>query len=78
MKILMISVGTQGDMEPFLTIGEILQEKGHQVTYVFPEQFRDLALETGLGFTSLGSDYIEMLESDTGKNAMGEFRPNPN
>lgn len=71
MKILMISVGTRGDMEPFLAIGEILQERGHQLTCAFPEQFRNLALETGLGFTSLGPDYIEMLESDLGKDALG-------
>jgi len=31
MKILLISIGTRGDMEPFLAIGEILKEKGHQV-----------------------------------------------
>lgn len=43
MKIILISIGTRGDMEPFLSIGEILKEKGHQVICAFPEQFRDLA-----------------------------------
>lgn len=71
MKILLMSVGTRGDMEPFLAIGEILQERGENVVCAFPEQFRDLVLETGPGFASLGPDYIEMLESETGKGAMG-------
>ena len=31
MKILLVSIGTRGDMEPFLAIGEILREKGHEV-----------------------------------------------
>lgn len=58
-------------MEPFLAIGELLQAKGHQVTCAFPEQFRDLVEESGLGFASLSSAYIETLESDTGKDAIG-------
>jgi UDP:flavonoid glycosyltransferase YjiC (YdhE family) len=58
-------------MEPFLAIGEILHEKGHQVICAFPEQFRALAEDSDLEFASLGTKYIEMLESDLGKAAMG-------
>ena len=72
MKIILISIGTRGDMEPFLAIGEILQEKGHQVICAFPEQFRNLAEESNLEFVSLGVKFIEVLESDVGKAAMGE------
>jgi sterol 3beta-glucosyltransferase len=71
MKIILISIGTRGDMEPFLAIGEILKEKGHRVICAFPEQFRALAEESQLEFVSLGANYIEMLESDLGKAAMG-------
>lgn len=31
MKIILTSIGTRGDIEPFLAIGKILKEKGHQV-----------------------------------------------
>ena len=71
MKILLISVGTMGDMEPLLAIGEILAGKGHPVICAFPEQFRDLAETANLGFSSLGPAYIEMLESEAGKAALG-------
>jgi UDP:flavonoid glycosyltransferase YjiC (YdhE family) len=71
MKIILTSVGTRGDMEPFLAISEILREKGHQVICAFPEQFRNLAEESCFKFSSLGSKYIDMLESDIGKAAMG-------
>jgi UDP:flavonoid glycosyltransferase YjiC (YdhE family) len=71
MKIVLNSIGTRGDMEPFLAIGEILKEKGHHVLCAFPEQFRELAEEAGLDFASLGTSYLEMLESDLGKAAMG-------
>ncbi|MCD6440526.1 MAG: glycosyltransferase [Candidatus Marinimicrobia bacterium] len=71
MKIILISIGTRGDMEPFLSIGEILKEKGHQVICAFPEQFRNLAEDSNLEFASLGLKYIEMLDSDIGKATMG-------
>ena len=71
MKIILISIGTRGDMEPFLAIGEILKEKGHRVICAFPEQFGNLAQDSNLEFASLETEYIEMLESDVGKAAMG-------
>jgi UDP:flavonoid glycosyltransferase YjiC (YdhE family) len=71
MKIILVSIGTRGDMEPFLSLGEILKEKGHQVICAFPEQFRDLAEDSNLEFASLGSKFIEMLDSDVGKTALG-------
>ena len=58
MKIILMSVGTRGDMEPFLAIGELLEKKGHQVICAFPEQFRNLAINSNLEFASLGNKFI--------------------
>jgi sterol 3beta-glucosyltransferase len=71
MKIILTSVGTRGDMEPFLAIGEILKGRGHQVICAFPEQFRELVLKSNFEFASLGSKLINLLESEDGKAAMG-------
>ena len=71
MKIVLISIGTRGDMEPFLAIGEILKEKGHQVICAFPDQFKKLVEDSNLEFATLGKKYIEMLNSEVGKAAMG-------
>jgi len=71
MKIILMSVGTRGDIEPFLSIGEFLKEKGHYVICSFPEQFRQITVESDLEFASLGAKFIELLESDDGKAALG-------
>lgn len=71
MKILLTSIGTRGDMEPFLAIAEKLKHRGHEIICLFPEQFQNMALESGFQFESLGPEFIEMLESDTGKFALG-------
>lgn len=74
MKILLISIGTRGDMEPFLAIGELLKEKGHEVLCSFPEQFRSLAEESNLKFASLGRKYTKLLNSDAWRAFMGGGR----
>jgi UDP:flavonoid glycosyltransferase YjiC (YdhE family) len=71
MKIILLSVGTLGDMEPFLAIAELLKQKGHHVICGFPDQFRNVAEEAGVDFFSLGTKFIEMLESNAGKFAFG-------
>ncbi|MEZ4686430.1 MAG: glycosyltransferase [Bacteroidia bacterium] len=71
MNILLISIGTRGDMEPFLAIGQIMKTRGHEVTCLFPEQFQSLVEDSGFHFESLGPEFMEMLESDLGKFALG-------
>lgn len=74
MKILVTSIGTRGDMEPLLAVADIMRENGHEVVCLFPEQFRSLAEDAGFRFESLGSEFIEMLDSPEGQIAMGGGR----
>lgn len=71
MKIMLASLGTRGDMEPFLAVGELLKTRGHEIVCLMPEQFRDLAEESGFRFLSLGTEFIAMLDSEDGKKALG-------
>ncbi len=71
MKIMLVSIGTRGDMEPFLAAGEMLQKSGHEICALFPYQFKNLAQECGFSFESLGSEFINLLKSKEGKAALG-------
>lgn len=71
MKYLLIAIGTRGDIEPFLAIGEYLKAAGHAVFGAFPEQFGPLALESGIEFRALDKAFLEMIEGDVGKMALG-------
>ncbi|WP_143883676.1 glycosyltransferase [Chryseobacterium binzhouense] len=70
MKILLMSIGTRGDIEPFLAIGEILSKKGHSITYAFPEQYNHLMPDNAksYGFTSR---FLDLIEGEDGKIVMG-------
>lgn len=71
MKIICISVGTRGDIEPFAALTELLQKAGHEVICAYPAQYENLAIETKAEFFPLKKEFLEMLESTEGKAALG-------
>lgn len=71
MRILLISLGTQGDIEPFLSQAALLQAEGNEIHCLFPEQFRTLVIELGYGFSGFDARFLELLTSDFGKAFLG-------
>ena len=72
MKYLLLSIGTRGDMEPFLALGELLAARGHEVVCVMPDQFAALVADTPLGFRPLDRGFLELIEGETGRAFMGQ------
>lgn len=71
MKILLTSIGTRGDIEPFLAIGEILNKRGHEIIFSFPEQFSKIT-PNNCRFFPLSPKIIELIESKEGRTIMGK------
>jgi UDP:flavonoid glycosyltransferase YjiC (YdhE family) len=53
MRVLLATVGTDGDVFPHLGLGASLLARGHRVTVAAPEPYRDRAQGLGLEFTPL-------------------------
>lgn len=53
MHAILTSIGTAGDVYPFIGLGSVLRSRGHRATVVVNEHFRDSAIEQGLEFRSL-------------------------
>ncbi|CAN0830368.1 Sterol 3-beta-glucosyltransferase UGT80A2 [Linum grandiflorum] len=56
LQIVMLIVGTRGDVQPFAAIGQRLQEDGHRVRLATHSNFKDFVLDAGLEFFPLGGD----------------------
>ncbi|CAH9050878.1 unnamed protein product [Cuscuta epithymum] len=56
MQIVMLIVGTRGDVQPFVAIGKRLQEYGHRVRLATHANFKEFVLTAGLEFYPLGGD----------------------
>ena len=65
-----MSIGTRGDIEPFLAIGKLLHDKGHDILFSFPDQHSELVSKR-FKFFPLSPKFIELLESEDGKILMG-------
>jgi rhamnosyltransferase subunit B len=56
MKVLLLGLGSAGDVHPNVGLGVELKRRGHEVVLVAASVFRDLAAQTGLEFHGLGTD----------------------
>ncbi|GAB2282056.1 hypothetical protein Dimus_016613 [Dionaea muscipula] len=56
LQIVMLIVGTRGDVQPFVAIGKKLQDYGHRVRLATHANFKEFVLTSGLEFFPLGGD----------------------
>ena len=56
MKVLLAPLGSRGDVQPQLVLGEELARRGHGVTMAAPPNFRSLAEGRGFRFVAVGQD----------------------
>ena len=55
MQIVLLAIGSHGDVLPFLAIGAELRRRKYSVTLAAPASFQDLAVSAGLSFHPLGT-----------------------
>jgi UDP:flavonoid glycosyltransferase YjiC (YdhE family) len=55
MHVVLISVGTDGDIFPYVGLGSVLRERGHSVALAVSEPYEPLAKELGFAFHALVS-----------------------
>lgn len=59
LKVLVLSIGTRGDVQPFIYLGQEMRSRGHEVTICALDKYRDLVERNGLLFKRAGIDDIE-------------------
>jgi rhamnosyltransferase subunit B len=64
LHVLLATIGSAGDVNPFVAIGHELKRRGHRVTLVTSAYFEPLAKRAGLDFIGLGSseDYRQTVD----------------
>lgn len=71
-RTLLISLGSRGDMEPFLALGEALSQQGHTVGFCFPAQFEPLAKEVSPHFYAQDVRFLNLLNRPEVRNILGQ------
>src|ERR1700742_4481590 len=63
-RVLVIAVGSRGDVAPLTGLGIALQQDGHEVTIAAYTPFADMIAHCGLGFRELPADPQTAAEVD--------------
>ncbi len=64
MNITIFSIGTQGDVRPFIALGLGLQAAGHKVCIASGKTCKDLVINHGLRYAPLTADFFELMAKD--------------
>lgn len=67
MRITILTLGSYGDVQPFIPLGVGLQKAGHEVLIATHESFGKLILSYGLQFFPLGVDPRQVLSTEEGR-----------
>ncbi len=67
MRVLILTYGSRGDVQPYVALGKGLQAKGHEVTLATSERFSAFVGEHGLRFGSLSDDLLAIIDTDQGR-----------
>jgi len=64
MRIVILTIGTFGDVQPYTALGVGLQEAGYKVCLATHEPFRDFITRNGLDFAPIAGDPLSWAEGN--------------
>lgn len=70
MRIAIHTLGTRGDVQPFVALALGLMDRGHRVQLAAPEQFQAMAEGRGVRFAPLPGEFLELMDTPEGKAAI--------
>jgi sterol 3beta-glucosyltransferase len=76
MNILILTIGSRGDVQPYVALGQGLQQAGHTVTLCTAPLFQEMVTAYGLTFAPMDDEMIRLTDSAEGRQ-MVEGGGNP-
>ena len=70
MKFTILTVGTEGNVRPFVALGLALMNAGHDVTLCGSARFEGLAAPFSLKYAPINEDLLTLVETPAGRAAM--------
>lgn len=65
MRITIITVGTRGDVQPYIALGVGLKKAGHNVRIAAAPNFEAFVREYHLDFAPIGVDFKKLMEENS-------------
>jgi sterol 3beta-glucosyltransferase len=62
-RVLILTFGTHGDVQPYVALAQGLLAGGHEAADCTAEGFRELVSEAGVPYEHMGNDMLELIQS---------------
>jgi len=72
MRVLFVTIGTRGDVQPYVALGRGLRARGYDVRVATHARFAALVTDNGLEFASLSGDPTAAFHTREGQQLIGE------
>lgn len=69
-RILILTAGSQGDVQPYVALGIGLKEAGFEVTLATDAGFSSFVISHALDFAALRAPFTQLIDTDAGKAAL--------
>lgn len=70
LKIFISSLGSRGDVQPYLALAVGLKDRGHQVLLTAPSRFQSFVEDYGIEYAYMNDKFLEIMDSDIGKEVL--------
>lgn len=70
MHIFILTLGTRGDVQPYVALGRGLIKAGHQVTICTSSSFEGFITENELHYGYMNNEILKLIDSDAGRDAV--------
>jgi len=70
MKIAIATLGSRGDVQPFVALGVGLQKAGHEVSICTSYSFKGSIVNYGLRYAYMNDEFVKFMATDAGREAI--------
>ncbi|MDT8302253.1 MAG: glycosyltransferase [Sedimentisphaerales bacterium] len=70
MNVFILTIGSRGDVQPFVALGKGLKAAGHKVTLCTSSSFEPFIRSHGLDYGYMTDELLKLMDSDAGRDAM--------
>jgi len=74
MRVLLLTVGSRGDVQPYVALGKGLKAAGHDVMVATCARFQGFVEEHGLQYGFISDDILKIVDSDQGRALVEDTR----
>lgn len=74
MKVSISTLGTRGDVQPYVALARALGRSGHSALLIAPQQFAEFAQRHDIAFAALPGEFLALIDTPEGKCAISGGR----